>query len=162
MNSEIAISIKDLSFSFESFPVLKNINLSLSAGSRCLLIGANGAGKSTLLRILAGKKLVQGDILVFGKNTFRDQTGVTYLGVEWATSPYVRQDVPVSRLLKTLGAERHQERCKVLLDIMDVDPNWHMHQVSDGQRRRVQIVLGLLEPWSVLLLVLKFINFNSY
>jgi CCR4-NOT complex subunit CAF16 len=27
-----------------------------------------------------------------------------------------------------------------------------MHQVSDGQRRRVQIVLGLLQPWDVLLL----------
>lgn len=27
-----------------------------------------------------------------------------------------------------------------------------MHAISDGQRRRVQIVLGLLEPWDVLLL----------
>jgi CCR4-NOT complex subunit CAF16 len=35
---------------------------------------------------------------------------------------------------------------------MDVDINWRMHQVSDGQRRRVQIVLGLLMPWDVLLL----------
>lgn len=35
---------------------------------------------------------------------------------------------------------------------MDVNVNWHMHQVSDGQRRRVQIVLGLLMPWEVLLL----------
>ncbi|RKO87339.1 hypothetical protein BDK51DRAFT_25522, partial [Blyttiomyces helicus] len=33
-----------------------------------------------------------------------------------------------------------------------VNPDWHMHQVSDGQRRRVQIVLGLLEPWDLLLL----------
>ncbi|KAJ1339662.1 hypothetical protein BSLG_005695 [Batrachochytrium salamandrivorans] len=56
------------------------------------------------------------------------------------------------KLLKSLGAERHQARCAELLDILDVDPNWHMHQVSDGQRRRVQIVLGLLEPWEVLLL----------
>lgn len=27
-----------------------------------------------------------------------------------------------------------------------------MHEISDGQRRRVQIVLGLLEPWNLLLL----------
>ena len=52
----------------------------------------------------------------------------------------------------SLGANRHQERCAKLLDIMDVDPNWHMHQISDGQRRRVQIVLGLMEPWDILLL----------
>ena len=35
---------------------------------------------------------------------------------------------------------------------MDVSVDWHMHQISDGQRRRVQIILGLLEPWEILLL----------
>jgi CCR4-NOT complex subunit CAF16 len=74
------------------------------------------------------------------------------LGVEWAHNPVVKRDVEVSRLLATLGAQRHPERCAKLLEILDVDPNWHMHQVSDGQRRRVQIILGLLEPWDVLLL----------
>ena len=51
-----------------------------------------------------------------------------------------------------MGAERHPERLSELLDVLDVDPNWSMHAISDGQRRRVQIVLGLLEPWEVLLL----------
>lgn len=37
-------------------------------------------------------------------------------------------------------------------NIRDVDVNWHMHQVSDGERRRVQIVSGLMIPWDVLLL----------
>lgn len=27
-----------------------------------------------------------------------------------------------------------------------------MHQISDGERRRVQIVQGLMAPWDVLLL----------
>lgn len=58
----------------------------------------------------------------------------------------------MSRLLKSLNAETHSERCSELLDILDVDPGWHMHEVSDGQRRRVQIVLGLMAPWQVLLL----------
>jgi CCR4-NOT complex subunit CAF16 len=70
--------------------------------------------------------------------------GITYLGTEWANNPVVRSDVPVSRLLKTLGAERNKERCSKLLEIMDVDPSWNMVQLSDGQRRRVQIVLGIL------------------
>jgi CCR4-NOT complex subunit CAF16 len=33
-----------------------------------------------------------------------------------------------------------------------VDPNWRMHQVSDGQRRRVQIFLGLIRPFKILLM----------
>lgn len=35
---------------------------------------------------------------------------------------------------------------------MDVDITWHMHEVSDGERRRVQIVSGLMAPWDILLL----------
>ena len=35
--------------------------------------------------------------------------------------------------------------------LLDIDPEWRMHQVSDGQRRRVQICLGLLKPFAVLL-----------
>ncbi|KAJ3347508.1 CCR4-NOT regulatory complex component [Kappamyces sp. JEL0680] len=148
-----AISIKDLSFDFGGPPILKHINLQVERGSRCLLLGANGAGKSTLLKIIGGKNLTKSPVLALGRDVFRDPgTGITYLGTEWANNPVVRGDIPVARLLKTLGANRHPERCAELLEIMDVDPNWHMHQVSDGQRRRVQIVLGLLEPWDLLLL----------
>ena len=148
-----AIDIKDLNFDFGGPSILQQINFELKTGSRCLLVGANGAGKSTLLRIIAGKHLVKGKVYALEKDVFNQSAGgVTYLGTEWANNPVVRRDVPVSRLLKTLGAQRHPERCSELLDIMDVNPDWHMHQISDGQRRRVQIVLGLLEPWDLLLL----------
>jgi len=33
-----------------------------------------------------------------------------------------------------------------------VDLDWHMHQISDGERRRVQLVMGLMSDWDVLLL----------
>lgn len=33
-----------------------------------------------------------------------------------------------------------------------VDLEWHMHEISDGERRRVQIVAGLMAPWDLLLL----------
>jgi CCR4-NOT complex subunit CAF16 len=33
-----------------------------------------------------------------------------------------------------------------------VDLDWHMHAISDGERRRVQLCMGLMQPWDVLLL----------
>jgi CCR4-NOT complex subunit CAF16 len=39
-----------------------------------------------------------------------------------------------------------------LLDILDVDLDWHMHTISDGERRRVQLCMGLMTPWDILLL----------
>lgn len=51
-----------------------------------------------------------------------------------------------------MGSQRWPERTAKLLRVLDVDVNWHMHQRSDGQRRRVQLVMGLLQPWKLLLL----------
>jgi CCR4-NOT complex subunit CAF16 len=36
-----------------------------------------------------------------------------------------------------------------LIDLLDVDLDWRMNKVSDGQRRRVQICMGLLKPFKV-------------
>ena len=36
-----------------------------------------------------------------------------------------------------------------LIDLLDVDLEWRMNKVSDGQRRRVQICMGLLKPFKV-------------
>jgi ABC-type uncharacterized transport system ATPase subunit len=52
----------------------------------------------------------------------------------------------------SVGGYRHKSRRDRLLDILDVDLDWHMHQISDGERRRVQIVQGLMAPWNLLLL----------
>jgi len=51
-----------------------------------------------------------------------------------------------------VGGFRHKERRDHLLNILDVDLDWHMHAISDGERRRVQIVSGLMAPWDLLLL----------
>lgn len=42
------------------------------------------------------------------------------------------------------------ERRDRLIDLLEIDLQWRMHKVSDGQRRRVQICMGLLHPFKVL------------
>jgi CCR4-NOT complex subunit CAF16 len=36
--------------------------------------------------------------------------------------------------------------------VLDIDLDWRMHAVSDGERRRVQLAMGLVRPWTILLL----------
>jgi CCR4-NOT complex subunit CAF16 len=64
----------------------------------------------------------------------------------------VRGDIVVEHFLDSVGGYRHKERRDHLLDILDVDLDWHMHAISDGERRRVQLCMGLMQPWDVLLL----------
>jgi ATP-binding cassette, subfamily F, member 3 len=49
------ITINQISFGYESNPVLSHVSFSLMAGDRIALLGPNGAGKSTLIKLLAGE-----------------------------------------------------------------------------------------------------------
>ena len=149
------IQVKDLTYTFPDYSTgIRNISLDLPAGSRTLLIGANGAGKTTLLRLLAGKRLSPTDtISICGVDPFKESLeGVTYLGLEWVLNPIVRNDIGVNDLLRSVGGDAYPERREELVDMLDVDTNWRMHAVSDGERRRVQLAMGLLRPWRILLL----------
>ncbi|KAK9480450.1 P-loop containing nucleoside triphosphate hydrolase protein [Lipomyces japonicus] len=155
LTTTAAFDVKGLTYAFPDSTVgLQDVNIDLPSGSRTLLVGANGAGKSTLLRILAGKTLSKtGSVRIYGFDPFRTSvTGVTYLGTEWAANPVVRHDMPVPVLLASVGGDAFPDRRDQLLDILDVDLRWHMHAVSDGERRRVQLVMGLLRPWNILML----------
>jgi len=156
-SNELAVEVVDLNFTFPSsvskLPALRGVDLNLPKGSIAILIGSNGAGKSTLLQILAGKRMTRSGAKVLGQDVFfKTPPGVTYLGTEFVNNPVVRSDLLVSHFLDSVGGYRHKERRDRLLDLLDVDLQWRMHEVSDGERRRVQIVQGLMAPWEVLLL----------
>jgi len=148
-----AVTVQGLSFSYQgsSVPALDNVTLTLSQGERCLLVGRNGAGKTTLLRVLAGRHLVHGDaVRVLGRPVFDDTSlaqRVVYVGGRFPFDV----DVTVAEILEHTPCE-DQDRRERLLDLLGVSPTWHMDRVSDGQRRRVQLLLALLRPVELLLL----------
>ena len=41
------------------------------------------------------------------------------------------------------------QRRQQLIDLLEIDLEWRLNKVSDGQRRRVQICMGLLKPYQV-------------
>lgn len=162
-----AIEISNLSFSYDTDKgnrILNDLDLTLETGSRCLLIGANGSGKSTLLRILAGRHLTKPEdsVRVLGLNSFRE-TKLNFhrasLDCDWGmrTVPFagagvpLMADLPVSGMMTRLQ-ETYPERRDELVEMLGIDLDWRMHQLSDGQRRRVQILIGLIRPFKILLL----------
>ncbi|KAF2014817.1 P-loop containing nucleoside triphosphate hydrolase protein [Aaosphaeria arxii CBS 175.79] len=150
-----SIDVKNLSYAFpDGSSGLKDVFLGLPPGSRTLLVGANGAGKTTLLRLLSGKRMAPANsVSIAGVDPFKfGLEGVTYLGLEWVLNPIVRTDIDVPTLLSSVGGDYYHERRDELIRILDIDLSWHMHAVSDGERRRVQLAMGLLRPWSILLL----------
>ena len=171
--SEWGVNVNNLDWSYPgidgspivgSEPLIKGMDLKLKPGSCCLLLGANGAGKTTLLKILGGKHMVPKDkVLIHGREAFYD-TGLTtsgqlsYIGGNWqrdvAFAGYgvtLAGDFPAKKMLDSIP-NVDPARKKRIIEVLDINPEWRMHQVSDGQRRRVQLAYGLMVPYSVLLL----------
>lgn len=83
---------------------------------------------------------------------------LAYLGHQWRRSiACAGGDLPMqgdisARTLIFNVPDVDPSRRQRLIDLLDIDLDWHMHCVSDGQRRRVQICMGLLKPFKVLLM----------
>ena len=152
-NRELAIEVRELSFAYRGNPrrVLDRVSIVVERGQRVLVIGANGAGKSTLLRVLAGKHLVDPDqVRVLGRAAFHDAELATRVEILGGRFPF-DVDLTVDEILARRD-DIDRKRCATLIDVLGVDLGWHMHAISDGQRRRVQLLLGLLRPRELLLL----------
>jgi CCR4-NOT complex subunit CAF16 len=158
--------VKDLTFKYDgcAAPVLRNFNLQLPKGSRCLLVGANGAGKSTLLRVLGGRHLAKPEesVEILGKHAFRDTSlnmVRAYLDMDWGMRTVsfagygvpLQADIAVKNMMRR-QQDAHPKRRDELIELLGINTEWRMHQVSDGQRRRVQLLLGLVRPFDILLL----------
>ena len=162
---EATLSVSSLTFAYPGWPpTISGLTLRLPRGSRCLLAGANGAGKTTLLQLLAGKHMVAEDaVRILGRPAFHDTALTTtgalaYLGGTWRRDvACAGKDMPLAGDISAQAmiygvAGVDPERRRRLVELLDVDLTWSMMRVSDGQRRRVQMAMGLLRPYEVLLM----------
>jgi CCR4-NOT complex subunit CAF16 len=165
-SSKPVVEVKNLNFTYGAAAnhriVLHDMSFELPRGSRTLLVGDNGAGKSTLLRLLAGKHIhAPGVVRVLGRESYFDTTLNllrAYLATDWGRKTVafsgvssMSVDIAVRDMMADTQAQFLPRRAQ-LVELLGVDLDWRMHQLSDGQRRRVQIMLQLLRPAEVLLL----------
>ena len=149
------ITLDDVIFTYpgDEEPLLKDITWSIGPGDRFALLGANGAGKSTLLEIVQGNLIPQSGHVKIGKTVkiaFLSQRleELENLGddrvrdvLKRYQSQYVVDGKVVSpaQLLEQLGFEKAHLSTPV-------------SALSGGQKRRLQLMLILLEAPNVLIL----------
>jgi multiple sugar transport system ATP-binding protein len=159
MTSQHSISVRDLSLSFGSVSVLKQMNLDVAEGEFVVLLGPSGCGKSTLLNCLAGLlDITDGQIWIKGKNvTWAEpsERGIGMVFQSYALYPQMTVRGNLSFGLKNARMpnaeiEKRVARASEILQIgplLDRKPG----ALSGGQRQRVAIGRALVRDVDVFL-----------
>ena len=155
------IQIKNLTKSYGSSPVLKNISIDIEPGQVIGYIGPNGAGKSTTVKILAGLlSSFSGDVFVKGIDIRQDSVAVkSIIGyvpeqaeMYDALTPY--EYLLLMGSLYNLPEKVTVERSGRMLDAFDLFSrrNQRLDTFSKGMKQKVLVISALLHNPEILLL----------
>lgn len=150
------IETKNLTKYYGKFLGIKDVSLEVEEGEIFGFIGPNGAGKSTTIRLLLSliyptsgeAKLFGKDIKEFGPEVRKD---IGYLPSEI----FYYDKMKVIDLLN-YSASFYEKDCtkrmKELADIMELDLNKSIEDLSYGNKKKVGIVQGLLHQPKLIIL----------
>ncbi|HEV3232516.1 MAG TPA: ATP-binding cassette domain-containing protein [Candidatus Dormibacteraeota bacterium] len=137
------------------------VDLQVRAGEIFGFLGPNGAGKTTTLRMLAtllpptaGAAVVAGCDLLTDPRGVRERIG--YVGQAGGTDPVVsgRRELVIQGRLYGMGKTEAVARARELIEVMELEEpaDRPTGSYSGGQRRRLDVALGLIHRPQVLFL----------
>jgi ABC-2 type transport system ATP-binding protein len=160
-----ALEARGLTKDYGDLVALEPLDLTIPDGQRVVLVGHNGSGKTTLLRMASG--LLEpsgGEILIVGQpaGSLDARAAVSYL----PDNPVLYDDLSVLEHIEYVcrlhEAEDWQERAAGLLGEMNLTGRADdlPSRFSRGLRQKTAIVLGLIRPFSVLLVDEPFVGLD--
>lgn len=150
------IETKDLGKMYGKQRGIEHVNLCIEEGEIFGFIGPNGAGKSTTIRTLLGLiHPTSGSATIFGRDCirFRDENAkeIGYLPSE----VFYYDHMKVKDLL-AYSASFYKKDCthriKELCELLELDVNRKIEDLSFGNRKKVGIVQGLLHSPKLIIL----------
>ena len=142
-----------LSFDGMSAPILDDVDWIVGPGDRYGIVGANGAGKTTLLKVIQGLVKPQSGFVKIGKTV---QFAVLSQHLDNLTrfgDDRVRQVISnYTRRMMLDGKEMTPAQLLEKLGFSKADLNEPVCDLSGGQKRRLALMLILLDEPNVLIL----------
>lgn len=144
----VAIEVRDLVKHYGAVRAVDGVSFDVAEGEVFALLGPNGAGKSTTVEILEGHRLRGGgEVRVLGADPgragrgFRDRIGIVL------QSAGIDRELTVREVLDFYGAAYSRRRdTDELIELVELreKADERVSTLSGGQRRRIDLALGLI------------------
>jgi Fe-S cluster assembly ATP-binding protein len=168
-NSDIILTVKDLTANVDGTQILKGLNLEIKAGEIHAIMGPNGSGKSTFSKILAGHpdyEVTGGEVIFKGQNLLELEPEDRSLAGIFLAFQYPIEIPGVSNLdflrvaynshrkhrgLEELDTFDFEDLVNEKLDVVKMNPAFLDRSVNEGfsggEKKRNEILqMALLEP----------------
>jgi branched-chain amino acid transport system ATP-binding protein len=172
-DTQPVLELRSLSKSFGGLHAVQNVSLKIFAGDRKAIIGPNGAGKTTLFNVITGTLPASaGQAMLFGSDVTgwpsHQRTAMGMARTFQVTNLFPRLTVLDNVLLAIQGLRRmkfvlwrplssyrdvHEKAHRLLEDAGYWDRrDVEVRNLSHGEQRQIEIVLGLASDPKILLL----------
>jgi energy-coupling factor transporter ATP-binding protein EcfA2 len=163
LSEKEVIGVKDLSFSYDTRSVLRDINFSIKKGEMLAIVGRNGAGKSTLSKLICRfEKGHGGEIRFNGESA--EELSITERAAmvgyvmqnpnHMITEHQIYEEIALGLRLRHVDDEEIKIRVEKTMKICGLErfKSWPISALSYGQKKRVTIASILILKPGVLIL----------
>ncbi|NEU75259.1 Fe-S cluster assembly ATPase SufC [Hassallia byssoidea VB512170] len=168
-NSEVVLSVRDLTANVDGTPILKGVNIEVKSGEVHAIMGPNGSGKSTFSKVLAGHpayEVTGGEVIFQGQNLLemepeeRARSGV-FLAFQYPLEIPGVSNLDFLRVaynsrrkaqgLEEIDAFDFDDLIEEKLDVVKMNPAFLNRSLNEGfsggEKKRNEILqMALLEP----------------
>ncbi|WP_425497213.1 ABC transporter ATP-binding protein [Luteimonas flava] len=155
--SRSMVSVDNVTMSFGDFTAVRDVNIEVADGEFVAIVGPTGCGKSTILNAVAGLlNPTKGGIRIDDTPVNGVQESVGYLFQQDALLPWKTafQNVELGLRFRGVDAKEREQRANAWLAKVGLKGFEHRypHQLSGGQRKRVQMAQALIVEPKVMLM----------
>lgn len=165
------LKVKNVSFSYQIEPVLRNISFNVNKGENVSLIGSSGCGKSTLLQLIYGLHHTDGKVFWNEKqllgpkfNIVPGEDFIKYLAQDFDLMPPLSVEKNVGKHLSNMYPVKKKRRIKELLQVVEMEELAQVRagDLSGGQMQRVALARALANEPELLLLDEPFSHIDHF
>ena len=141
------ISLNNVDYAYtKGTSVFTKLNLNLEKGKVYGLLGKNGVGKSTLLKLIAGGIFPRSGTVHLGDFIPSNRKPQMYQEIFYLPEHFVENSLSIASYVKVNAGfypKFHKERMYDLLNLLEVNINSKIQNLSYGQTKKFYIAFGL-------------------